>query len=88
MFDVKNSIDDQQRLDIQDYCEKVFNEYAKGVESEDELFRVIEEALIKLDRFLVDGSFKNKFWKELYRDEYLRLAKELQHQPAYSNKWY
>ena len=53
----KIEIDDQQRVNIHDYCEKVRNEYAKGVESEDELFRVIEEAVIKLDRFLVDRSF-------------------------------
>ena len=53
-------------MNIQYYCEKVLNEFAKGVESEDELFRVIDEALIMLDRFLVNGSFKNKFRRELY----------------------
>ena len=81
----KIEIDDQQRVNIQDYCEKVLNEYAKGVESEDELFRVIEEVLIRLDKYLVDGSFENKFRRELYRDKYLRLAKGLQHLLAYSD---
>ena len=51
---------------IRDYSERALGEYAKGIESPDELFRNFGDAFTQLNRMRIDGKFNNKFRLEQF----------------------
>ena len=68
---------------IREYSEKAFGEYAKGIDSPDELFRDFGDAFTQLDRMRIDGKISNQFLLELYHDEFLRSSREVQFHTVY-----